>query len=301
MNKNICVPGKYDSVNRTCFSLEQVIELVKAFNKHITKTNLNPTKKKSYKATPITTTPDKSKLLDDLNDRFKSVCSGDESCLLRQDFMNEIVKKEMYEDIVHNTFRAVGPPGSTDWLSTDDIDQIMHPYERVFPNFKFLGAVPSDCDAVKVCVLHDLDFDAYVGLHITQLGIIFNHDTHKETGSHWVSMYINIPEAKLFYVDSVGKNPVGRMDNVIKKFEQYCDANGRKITYKKNTNSYQTDDSECGVYSCNFLIRLLAGESFEHIVQNPLDFQGINSCRNVYFSNQSSKFKINKMCDPNYY
>lgn len=298
MNKNICAPGKYDSKNNTCFSIQQLIEIIKAFNKHITKTNLSPLTKKSYKTVPIIISQDKSQLLLDLNDRFKSICSGNEMCLLKQVLMNKIVKKEMYDDIINNTFRAVGPTDSNAWLSTEDIDHIMHQYEKVYPNFEFLGAVPSDCDIVEQCVLNDLNFDTYVNKGITKLGLVFNHDTHKQTGSHWVSIYIDIPNAILYYVDSVGNKPVGRSDEIIKKFRQYSKAHGKNLVYKENTFSYQKDNSECGIYSCNFLIRLLAGESLEQIIKNPLDFKGINSCRNVYFSNNPSKYKVNKMCDP---
>jgi hypothetical protein len=298
MNKNICAPNKYDSENDTCFSLDQVIELIKAFNKHITKINLSPTTKVSYDATPIKISDNKSQMLTDLNNRFISICSGKEMCLLKQDFMNEIVDKNMYNDITTNTFRVKGPDGSTDWLSTIDIDGIMHQYEEVYSDFHFLGAVPSDCDAVDYCVLHDINFDDELNKGINRLGIIFNHDTHKQSGSHWVSMFIDIPKATLYYVDSVGKDPVGRINKFIDTFKKYSENKGKKFVYKKNKFSYQTDDSECGIYSCNFLIRLLAGESFEHIIENPLDFKAINSCRNIYFNNPISKANAHKMCDP---
>ncbi len=273
--------------------------MAKAYNRHITKTNLDPTQQNIFKTKLINIVSDKSKLLSELNDRFRSVCSGSEMCLTRQDFMNEIVHKEMYEDILHETFRSVGPKDPREWLATPDIDELMHKYEVVYPEFKFLGAVPSDCDKLDFCILNEFDFDAYLSKNITKLGIIFNHDIHGDPGSHWVSMFINIANGEVYYVDSVGKDPIGRIGEIIDKFRtHYKNRTGKSITYKKNKIPYQTDSSECGVYSCNFLIRLLYGETFEHIVKNALDFEEINSCRNIYFSNRPSKYKIHKLCDP---
>ena len=65
-----------------------------------------------------------------------------------------------------------------------------------------------------------------------------------------------------------------------------------------NKNKYQRDKSECGVYSCNFIIRSLAGESFEEATNKFLDFKNINSCRNAYFSNRPSKYEPHELCDP---
>ncbi len=48
-------------------------------------------------------------------------------------------------------------------------------------------------------------------------------------------------------------------------------------------------DSEVGSYELIFS---------EDIINNPLTFEQINSCRNVYFSNNPSKFKPHVLCDP---
>ena len=47
---------------------------------------------------------------------------------------------------------------------------------------------------------------------------------------------------------------------------------------------HQKGNSECGVYSINFLKRLVNGESFDDIITNQLDDEKVNKCRKVYFS-----------------
>jgi hypothetical protein len=50
-----------------------------------------------------------------------------------------------------------------------------------------------------------------------------------------------------------------------------------------NKKQHQFKNSECGVYSINFIIRLLKGETFNEITENITKDDEMNNCRNVYF------------------
>src|SRR6266576_3986837 len=156
MNDNVCAPGKYDEKNNTCFSLEQLIELAGAYNRYILKNNIGKS------ADIIIIKPDKKFLLKELHTRFDNICSGNEICITKQNFMNSIISKELYHNIINNTFRPNGPTKGTEWLSSVDIEQIMKQYEDVHPDFKFIGAVASDCDQVQRCALYSLNFDKFL-------------------------------------------------------------------------------------------------------------------------------------------
>jgi len=301
-NNNICAPTKYDSKLDTCFSLEVLIELAGAYNRYVTKIKLSPKKNKEIEvggSSLIKITNDKKYLHDELKSRFDQVCGGNEICITTQKFMVE-VQGEMDQDILYGTFRVTGPPGQKEWLSTKDIDGIMQQYEEPYPEFKFLGAVPLDCDKLNFCALYNLNFDQHMKRGKEKLGIVFNHDRHGQSGSHWVGLYINIPKGQCYYCDSLGKKPFGDILDGVAKFKTYYKKKfNSEVDYQWNKNPYQKDGSECGVYSCNFLIRSLAGESFDEITNNPLTFEEINACRNIYFSNQPSKHHPNEArCDP---
>ena len=47
---------------------------------------------------------------------------------------------------------------------------------------------------------------------------------------------------------------------------------------------HQYKNSECGVYSMNFIIRLLNGESFKNITENKTLDDPMNRCRDKYFT-----------------
>jgi hypothetical protein len=301
MNNNICAPGQYDAENNTCFTVVQLIAMCNAYNVYLTKTLLDPNPNKLshiQNADPIRmemdSEPSKNYLLTELKKRFESVCANNEICITKQNFMNEIVK-EMHEDILNNTFRPDGPSVATEWLATNHINDIVKQYEKVYKDFIFLEAVPLDCDKLAFCTFYQIDFDKYCN---KRLGAVFNHDKYGDPGSHWVALFINVNASEIYYCDSMGNKPRSNVKNIINKFMSYCEKKNRKATYKYNTNSYQLDSSECGIYSCNFIIRLLAGEPFDDVVRYPLTFKEINSCRNVYFKNKTSQYTQTEKCDP---
>ena len=59
------------------------------------------------------------------------------------------------------------------------------------------------------------------------------------------------------------------------------DANEFDVRF--NRKQHQFKNSECGVYSMNFIIRLLNNETFDNIVDNVTDDVTMNACREKYF------------------
>jgi hypothetical protein len=61
--------------------------------------------------------------------------------------------------------------------------------------------------------------------------------------------------------------------------------NMKAFDIRYNSTQHQTGNSECGVYSINFIVRLVGGESFNDIVNNITKDKEVNKCRTVYFNN----------------
>jgi hypothetical protein len=70
------------------------------------------------------------------------------------------------------------------------------------------------------------------------------------------------------------------MSEFMSKFHS---SNDYDVRYNKI--QHQFKNSECGVYSMNFIIRLLGGETFDDIVNNITDDITMNNCRKIYFRN----------------
>ena len=116
------------------------------------------------------------------------------------------------------------------------------------------------------------------------LGVVFNLDKHYESGSHWVALFAKLNVGKIYYFDSYGYEPSKEVVTLMKRLKQQCKNLGiENPEIKINNVRHQRKGSECGVYSINFILRLLRGDTFEEITNNITTDSDINRCRSVYF------------------
>lgn len=278
-NDNKCAPSKIFE-NYSCIPLNLLIAMAKAYNDESKNKNkivlyanldtLNPNKYKAH-------------LVKSFQDRLSSVCS-DQKCWTKQKFINNL-KREYREELQHGTFRPTGPKGKFEWLNTLNINEVMVQYEKKYKDFKFMGAVPIDFEELSGLGFQNINFGDFLKEGIKKLGIIFNLDEHYKPGSHWVGLYIDL-NGKIYFFDSYGIRPDPRIRKFMRKVARFCkyDLNNKNIEINYNKNRHQYEGSECGVYSINFILRMLKGESFDNICKNKIPDKVINQCRKVYFT-----------------
>jgi len=284
--KNSCAPGlTYE--HGTCISIDDLKNFCHAFNEYILDANVEPRIVKKR----INISDNKGSLYSQLKDRMKNMC-GDDKCIF--DFFVNVLRVESNQK--YGILKPKGPEGRTEWLSNFDIEDIMKQYENVYKKFKFIGAVPADCGDHPRCDIHGFDYIGYHKKGIDYFGVVFNLDTYGMTGSHWVAFFIDVVNNEINYCDSAGGNPNKYIQSYIDSYIRYHEKIfGKKPIYKINTKKYQRDNTECGVYSCNFILRRLKGQSFEEVVEKYLSFEDINSCRMKYFDRLSER-TINSEC-----
>jgi hypothetical protein len=287
-----CAPTK-EYKNGSCFEYDSLVKIAGAYNK-----------KYSDK---IRISKDKKDLVEQLEKKLKKECD-DQVCWLKHNFTREILDESM-----KNTFRPAGPTSKNAWLSTTDIDKVLEQYHEKYPNFMYLGTVPSDFERIPVLGFQDLDFDSLLKKGKYKLGMVINLDEHNQSGSHWVALYIDLKHSKVYFFDSFGKKPIKNiklfinkvirylykkeygkeipikyLDKAIKKFDRLSKPVQealKKIDIRYNTVQHQKANTECGVYSINFILRLLKGDSFDKIVNNPVRDDEMEECREKYFNN----------------
>ena len=96
---------------------------------------------------------------------------------------------------------------------------------------------------------------------INKIGIIFNLDKHNEPGSHWVSMFVDLSDKFIFYMDSA-LNPIPEeiisLKNKIIKQAEHLDIH---LDFDNNYPiMHQRGNNECGMYSLFFIITMLTGK-----------------------------------------
>ncbi len=268
--------------NGSCFSLNLLVDMAEAFNKY------NKEKNKEDKImldeSFETTDPDGYKLF--LLSEFKKRFEGDQKDWIKHkymDFLNDKTKDYLQNDV----FRPDGPQGKFEWLSTLDINKVLEQYENKYPDFKFLGAVPVDFNDLDYLPFKKMNFDDFKSNGINKIAVIFNLDEHDKPGSHWVSLYADLEKGQVYFSDSYATQPEKRIRDFIKRIKEYLESKGiQKPDVRYNKTQHQRGNSECGVYSINFILRLLKGKSFEHITSKRLTDDQVNKCRNIYFGNK---------------
>ena len=199
-----------------------------------------------------------------LKENMKGLCNK-ESCWLKQKFVDGKLNKEL-----KTSFAPEAPKEwkkkPNDWLSSLEILDVMKQYEKAYKCFEFIG--PSSIDFkykynANKCVCNKLcnfNLNEKIKNKITKIGIIFNLDPHYKSGSHWVSLFINITKKIIFYFDSGGDkipNEIMELVNTIIK-----QGNNLKppiyFTFDQNyPNEHQYKNTECGVYSLYFIVNML--------------------------------------------
>lgn len=278
-----CAPG-LDFESGSCIGLPVLIEMATAYN------NSNPNNKIKFYDRLETLNPKKYKkyLLQEIKNRFKNVCDG-QICWTQQDFIDKM-DDTLRLELDKFTFRPKGPQGKFQWLSTVNIDDVMMQYENILPNFEFLGAVPVDFDDLKNLGIKDLNYEKLVKKGKTKIGIIFNLDEHWKSGSHWVAGFANLKRGEVYFYDSYGSRPPERIRKLLRRFARKSEELfGIRCDAKYNKIRHQYGSSECGVYSINFLLSLLNGDSFEDICNSKTPDKEVNKLRSTLFRNVNFK------------
>ena len=272
MNENICSPSKQYKSRFTCFSKESLVKIAKAYNNKVGNNKID-------------IVDDSYKLYKNISKQLSKVCNN-EICWARQSYVTKLND----DDINNHTFKPPKPSGSKyQWLSTIDIRNVMKQYEKKFKDFIFLGPFPIDFDDIQTEIAQ-INLKKLKEQNINKMGIVFNLDKHNQSGSHWVALYFEFSQNKteVDFFDSYGESPHNRikilMDRLVKMAKNQLNLN---INQNINRVRMQYANSECGVYSMNFILHLLLGESFEKTTQNIVLDEEMNMRRNLFFNSSS--------------
>lgn len=226
--------------------------------------------------------------------RYMSNICNKESCWLKQDFT-----KGQMKDIIKRDFAPKSPDewkkNPNEWLSSVDITDVMKQYEDTYPYFSFIGPSPIDFDTRKMngnCVWNEicnLSLKKEINEGITKIGIIFNLDPHYKSGSHWVSLFINIPKRFIFYFDSAGE----KVPKEIMKLSENIMKQGKELTPRpiqfsfdeNHPKEHQFGDTECGMYSLYFIINMLEDKINGNILKKSrIKDKEMEEFRKIYFN-----------------
>ena len=275
--KENCAPkNKEETLPYTCYTVKGLHKIKNIWNKK------HPDNK--------ITSNDPKKIWNNLRYAFNNTCDK-ESCWLKHKCIKEDIDLETKE----YTFTPSAPKEwkkkPNEWLTSIDILEVMKQYEKTYKCFEFLGPSPIDYDTHKMygeCVWEELcEFN--LGKAIKngkkKIGIIFNLDKHTQPGSHWVALFINTKKNKIYYMDSYG-------EDIPKKINEFSEKVIKQAVSQKLGNyeliesdiRHQYGDSECGMYSLYFIIKMLKGMSFKTFTKTRIKDSEMKKMRKKWFN-----------------
>jgi len=227
-----------------------------------------------------------------LTKKLEKVCNT-ESCWLKQKADFGPVSSDFSE-----SFAPESPPewkkNPNEWLSSEDIMNVMKQYEKAYKCFDFIGPSPIDFNTKKLygeCVWEELcnfSLANQIKKGKTKIGIIFNTDPHNKPGRHWISLFINIKKKKIFFFDSTGDKMPKQIDDFIENVKKQGLLLKPKIKFIADSNQgieHQYGNTECGIYSLFFIVHMLEDKMTEHYLKTHiLKDEYMEKFRHVYFN-----------------
>tara|TARA_Y100000389_G_scaffold203880_1_gene253917 strand:+ start:528 stop:1457 length:930 start_codon:yes stop_codon:yes gene_type:complete len=253
----------------SCFTNKQIYKICQEYNKQYNHTpiNLNNKPNKLYKELckhMIQLNPHNSKEVFWLEESFiDNLFSNKEK--------NDLFVPKMPEEWCKNNTVSWDTKMSSNnfrapWLSNFDIDAVINQYHTKYPFFIHLGTFPIDFQGSTFtgsCVSHLCGFkiSELTSRNKTCFGIILNTDKHNEGGSHWISIFCNLKQSKIYFFNSA-ENIKSRIPTEVINFVDDISNQAKKLfrtelEFIYNQKIHQQSDSECGIYSIFFILTML--------------------------------------------
>jgi hypothetical protein len=219
-------------------------------------------------------------------------------CQDERKWVNEIDDLDLRSQIKKQLFAPEYPPewlkNKNEWLSNFDIDMVMEQYEMENKDFKYLGTTPIDYDYIldktaNTCVENNLckfNLKKLLGEGKRRFASVFNLDTHDKSGSHWVSLFIDVNKKIIMFFDSASSSVPKRISKFVNNVKQQGLNENIKFKYTSNKKIHQSGGTECGVYSIHFIIEMLKqpDKAMPVFLHQKISDKEVEKYRNVYFN-----------------
>lgn len=245
--KNICSPYAKEkkTIDNSCFSNDILLELKKYYNENNRKKITSNNPKVVWRQ---------------LHSYLSDKTCNHELCWLNKLHINDHEKMKL-----KTLFLPIQPDewkkDKNAWLSDEDIVNVLHQYEYIYPTFLFFEPSPIDFDYKKdnVCVDTSVcDFNIAKYPRKKKFGFVFNLSKHNQIGTHWVALYVSVTDSFIYYFDSNGDKIPKEVKSLVERIQtQGLSQNIKFIFHQNNKIEHQRSNTECGMYVLYFIITML--------------------------------------------
>ena len=117
--------------------------------------------------------------------------------------------------------------------------------------------------------------------------MIFNLDPHYKGGSHWVSLFVDLDDNYIFFLDSNGVKIPKEIKVLVKRLQKQAkDGLHKKLKFIDNAPmEHQHENTECGIYSLYNIISLLTKKKTPHqIKRTRITDKEMEEYRSIFFN-----------------
>lgn len=277
-----CHPKNKSFKKNSCLDADTIFLLKKIWNK----------RRPDYKIKTRKT----ENIWKDIKRKMSDSCNH-EMCWIDKVILNSRNKKKIKDELFVPKMPEIWKKNPTEWLSSVEISDVLKQYEDKYDNFVFLGPSPIDFDSENVrygdnkdmCVWPELcnfDLEKHISNGINKIGMVFNLDKHYQPGSHWVSMFLDISNKRLFYFDSAGSGPPDEIKRLCEKIKNKALALNIHLVVDNNKGiRHQIYNTECGMYSLYFIIALLTKKhNIDYFKKTIIRDNLVKKFRTIYFN-----------------
>lgn len=211
-------------------------------------------------------------------------CDGTESCILSHPSFEAVAGSGNTKKVKEERMMPYGPRDNTSLLNNYNIDEVLDKYTYKIQDFHhinfrmidFAETEPSEfskkynsgepVEQIKSSLLTFLDPIFFKG-EKKCMGVVLNTDVHTNGGKHWFALFFdfrNPNNITLEYFNSSGNIPMEEVHDYLVKFQRkVCRAFPQSKCTIERVSSVQLQNSrtECGVYSCYYVISRAEGVS----------------------------------------
>ncbi len=229
----------------------------------------------------------------DLAANLRNKCATNEACWL--DALSPTGGAEIAKASFAPESPASWDKNPNEWLSSDEIEDVMEQFEAAYPCFEFIGPSPIDFDARSGtgCVWKELckfSMADKIRQGKFKIGMIFNTDKHTGPGQHWISMFVNARKSPptIFYFDSTGDDMPAQIRTLVDRIVAQGATMRPPLRFVVDSNEgveHQYGNTECGVYSLFFIVHMLEDKiTANYLKTHILKDKYMEKFRRVYFN-----------------
>lgn len=235
----------------------------------------------------------RDQLWSEIKKKMSNSCDN-ELCWIDKSVKSENMKNRIKDEHFVPIMPSSWNKNPEQWLTSTEISNVMKQYESKHDDFVFIGPSPIDFDYTfghdyGTCVWPELcnfKLSKHIDNGIKKVGFVFNTDKHYQSGSHWISMFLDLENKGIFFFDSVGDSPPDEIKRLMQKIFTQGKSLGLHLNVDENSPiKHQKYNSECGMYCLYFLISLIEKKhKMDEFRKKRIPDNLVKKFRTIYFN-----------------